>query len=131
MNNEETKTMLNEAIERQFSKLEEDSFDTEKRSKAVNDLDKLYRLKIDEMRTESEITEKVERRVTDELIRKQEIKERIKNRFIELGIGLSGIILPLIFYGKWMKEGLKFEETGTFTSMTFRGLFNNFKPTKK
>lgn len=28
-------------------------------------------------------------------------------------------------------KGFKFEETGTYTSTTFRGLFNRFRPTKK
>ena len=40
-------------------------------------------------------------------------------------------IPPLMFYGIWMKKGFKFEETGTYTSTTFRGLFNRFRPTRK
>ena len=36
-----------------------------------------------------------------------------------------------MFYAAWMKRGFKFEENGTYTSTTFRGLFNRFKPTKK
>ena len=42
-------------------------------------------------------------------------------------VEVMGIVLPLLFYAKWMKEGFKFEETGTFTSATFRGLFQKFK----
>jgi hypothetical protein len=47
-----------------------------------------------------------------------------------LGIEIIGIGLPLIFYASWMRRGFKFEETGTYTSTTFKGLFNRFKPTK-
>lgn len=50
---------------------------------------------------------------------------------IRCGIEIAGIVLPLIFYGVWMKKGFQFEENGTFTSTTFRGLFNRFRPTKK
>jgi len=41
------------------------------------------------------------------------------------------LILPMTFYAVWMKRGFDFERTGTYTSTTFRGLFNNFKPVKK
>ena len=34
----------------------------------------------------------------------------------------------ITFYAIWMKQGFKFEETGTYTSQTFRGLFSKFKP---
>ena len=52
------------------------------------------------------------------------------DRYIRLGVDVAQLILPLMFYGTWMKKGLRFEETGTFTSTTFRGLFNRFRPTK-
>ena len=42
-----------------------------------------------------------------------------------------GIVLPLSFYAVWMKRGLQFEETGSFTSKTFQGLTKFFKPTVK
>jgi hypothetical protein len=41
------------------------------------------------------------------------------------------LVLPLMFYGVWMRRGFKFEQDGTFTSQTFRGLFSRFRPTKK
>jgi hypothetical protein len=52
-------------------------------------------------------------------------------KYAKLGIEIAGVVLPLIFYSHWMKNGLKFEETGTFTSQTFKGLINRFKPTQK
>lgn len=56
-------------------------------------------------------------------------KDRIIN-LIRIGVDITGVILPLIFYGGWMNRGFKFEETGTFTSATFRNLFQRFRPTK-
>ena len=52
-------------------------------------------------------------------------------RYIKLGAEIAGIVLPLMFYGRWMKKGFEFEQTGKFSSDTFRGLFMKFRPTGK
>ena len=57
-------------------------------------------------------------------------KQQKIDAIIDTTIRVSGIILPLMFYGIWMKRGFKFEEEGTYTSQTFRGLFTRFRPTK-
>lgn len=46
------------------------------------------------------------------------------------GIEVVGVIAPLVFYGIWMNRGLQFEEEGSFTSQTFKGLIGKFKPNK-
>ena len=51
--------------------------------------------------------------------------------YIKLGAEIAGIVLPLMFYGRWMKKGFEFEQTGRFSSDTFRGLFMKFKSVKK
>lgn len=60
----------------------------------------------------------------------RQLNEQVRDRYFRIGIEAAGIVLPLAFYAIWMKKGFKFEETGTFTSTTFRGLFNRFRPTK-
>ena len=50
-----------------------------------------------------------------------------KVKLIDLGVQAAGIILPIMFYGSWMKKGLEFEKSGTFTSNTFKGLISKFK----
>ncbi|MCD8372126.1 MAG: hypothetical protein LUD27_02360 [Clostridia bacterium] len=54
-----------------------------------------------------------------------------KDTIIKWCIGIAEIVLPLTFYAIWLRRGFKFEETGTYTSSTFRNLFNNFKPVKR
>lgn len=49
---------------------------------------------------------------------------------VRLCVDAAGIVLPLIFYANWMRKGLKFEETGTFTSTTFKNLIGKFRPEK-
>ena len=67
----------------------------------------------------------------DEEMKRNQLSEQIKDRYFRLGIAAAELMIPLMFYGIWMKRGFKFEETGTYTSTTFRGLFNRFRPTKK
>ena len=50
-----------------------------------------------------------------------------KVKLIDLGVQAAGIILPIMFYGSWMKKGFEFEKTGTFTSNTFKSLISKFK----
>ena len=50
-----------------------------------------------------------------------------KVKLIDLGIQAAGIILPIIFYGSWVKKGLEFEKEGTFTSTTFKSLISKLK----
>lgn len=112
---------------------------------AVENVTKLYRLGLEDAKTDTDYDEKVRRREMDEQheqneldkqtreeqFKKDQLAEQIKDRYFRLGIGVAEIVLPLIFYATWMKKGFKFEETGTYTSTTFRGLFNRFRPTKK
>ena len=156
MKKEQLKDLLSEEIKTQIQDLSKLNPGSAEKSKAVDDLATLYKLTIDETKMELDFDEKQARRKMDkenrlkddaikeqqlkdensvrerdELIRKEQLAEQVKDRYIRLGIAAAEIILPLIFYSKWMKKGFKFEETGTFTSTTFRGLFNRFKPTKK
>lgn len=66
----------------------------------------------------------------DNDIKKDQLAEQIKDRYFRVGIAVAELVLPLIFYAFWMKKGFNFEETGTYTSTTFRGLFSRFRPTK-
>lgn len=52
------------------------------------------------------------------------------DRIIKLVIDGVTIIVPVIFYNVWMNRGFIFEETGTFTSNTFKNMWSRFKPNK-
>ena len=111
---------------------------SKEKSTAIDDLTKLYKLRIEESKSEWEADEKYNRRVMedeantrDDELKQTQIAEQVKDRYFRLGIAAAELMIPLMFYGIWMKKGFKFEETGTYTSTTFRGLFNRFRPTKK
>lgn len=109
---DETKELLNEEIKYILEDLSNLPEDSEERTVMVDNLVKLYKLKIEENKNSEDNAAKK------------------KDQYLRYGIDAAGIILPLIFYGVWMGRGFKFEEKGTFTSQTFKGLINRFRPTK-
>ena len=111
--NDQIKELLEAEVQASIYDLGTLPVGSKERTAAVEDLVKIYNLMIDD---EAELKEK---------------QEQAKDRYFKLGIEAGSIILPMIFYAVWMRKGFKFEETGTFTSTTFRGLFSRFKPTKK
>ena len=146
---EEIRKLLEEEIKREIRDLSTLEPGSKEKSTAIEDLAKLYRLRIEETRNEwdfnekyesrdsdmqfkkNQLEEQVKARDSDMQFKKNQLEEQVKDRYFRFGVEVASIILPLIFYAAWMKRGFKFEETGTFTSTTFRGLFNRFRPTKK
>lgn len=135
--NEEIKKMLDEEIKEEFHNLSSLQAGSKEKTTAIENLETLYRLKIDETKIEIDLDEKRNRRGMDDesaerdiRLKQVQLEEQVKDRYFRIGMEAAGIILPLVFYAVWMRRGLKFEETGTYTSTTFRGLFNRFKPTK-
>lgn len=133
-----TEKMLEEVIKEELSFLSDYEVDSEERTNRIDDLVKLYKLKIEETKCEREFYEREEKRIidmeqyeSDLNVKKSQLAEQIKDRQIKMCLTTAELILPLIFYAVWMEMGFKFEETGTFTSTTFRGLFNRFRTTKK
>lgn len=130
--------LLNEEIGKEIQALSSLNSGSKEKSTAIDDLTKLYKLRIEESKNEWEYDEKYNRRVMedeagtrDEEMKRNQLSEQIKDRYFRLGIAAAELMIPLMFYGIWMKKGFKFEETGTYTSTTFRGLFNRFRPTRK
>ena len=128
---EEIRKLLGEEIKAEIRDLSTLEPGSKEKSTAIEDLAKLYKLRIEETKNEWDFNEKYESRDSDIQFKKDQLEEQVKDRYFRFGVEAAGIILPLIFYAIWMKRGFKFEETGTYTSTTFRGLFNRFKPTKK
>lgn len=150
------KELLRNEIVSDFESLKSLTVGSKERASAVEDLVKLYRLTIEEskndrdfklkkaehkeltIRQEREYNLKVRQFELDEMVKTKGSESEDKNsreqtidRYVKWGIAIAEIILPLTFYACWMRRGFKFEETGTYTSTTFRGLFSHFRPTKR
>lgn len=136
--NENINELLDEEIAAEIRSISEMKDGSTEKSKAISDLATLYKLRIEENRNLWEADEKYDRRkmeeeagLRDEDIKRTQISEQIKDRYFKVGIAAAELMIPLAFYGIWMNKGFKFEETGAYTSTTFKGLFNRFRPTKK
>lgn len=132
------KELLSEEIAAEIENLSGFADGSKEKSTAIEDLTKLYKLRIEENRNDWDADEKYNRRVMekeasarDEELKCIQLSEQVKDRYFKVGIAAAELMIPLVFYGIWMKKGFKFEQTGTYTSTTFRGLFNRFKPTGK
>lgn len=127
----EIRALLEDEIRTEILTLSTLESGSKEKTSAIDDLVKLYKLKIEETRNEWDCCEKYEARECDKQLKEDQMNEQIKDRYFRLGVEAVSIILPLLFYAVWMRRGFKFEETGTYTSTTFRGLFSRFKPTRK
>ena len=143
---EEIKVLLDKTIKSDILEIGKMDIGSEERKCAIEDLVKIYKLRIDETKNDKDICEKREARImeiderrearfmerdTNSRDKQEDLRELVKDRYFRVGIAVAEIGLPLVFYAVWMKRGFEFEESGAYTSTTFRGLFNRFKPTKK
>lgn len=135
---EEIKNLLDEEIKSQINTISDMDVNDENYSKAVDSLVKLHKLRIEEMKSITDSEDQAYKRETDEEtcklneeIRQEQLSEQKKDRYIRIGLDVAGLLVPIMFYSTWMRRGFKFEESGTFTSTTFRGLFGHFKPTRR
>jgi len=166
----EIQKLLDGVIEQEIKNMKTLTSGSEEKSSAIRDLATLHKLRIEEIKTQTEADEKVARRKMDSEQRKAELglkekqakqceadytlkvreldgkdadrireeafqrrqaMDQVIDRCMRTGVAVGELVLPLMFYGIWMNRGFKFEETGSFTSTTFKNLLNRFKPTKK
>lgn len=138
MEEQNIEELLSEEIAAQIQALSEMDSGSKEKSMAIDDLTKLYKLRIEENKSVWDADEKYNRRVMDDEsntkdydFKERQIAEQVTDRHFRIGIAAAELLIPLICYGIWMNKGFKFEETGTFTSLTFKDLINRFRPTKK
>ena len=128
---EENRSLLEEEIKAEIKRLGSLESGSHEHTTAVDSLTKLYKLKLEEDKNTYERLDKIENREIDQESKAAQMAESVKDRYFRFGMAAAELVLPLMFYGIWMRRGFKFEQDGTFTSQTFRGLFSRFRPTKK
>ena len=112
--------LLDEEIRSRFDRLHKSispASDNDGRDIQIKELEALYRLRIDEKRVNAE-------NAANEAAHKAEATDR---RF-KLGVDIAAILIPVLSYSVWLTKGFEFEKSGSFTSMTFKNLFNKLRP---
>ncbi len=128
--NKENDKLLEKRIKEELEALPTFQTGSKEKSQAIDDLVQLYKLDVEQSKLALESGLHHSTKEKELKCEHNKLKEQRKDRYVKLGIDVTSIIVPIIFYGLWMKKGLQFEEKGTYTSTTFKGLFNRFKPTK-
>ena len=148
-------SLLDGVIETEIRNLGSLASGSDEKKSAISSLATLHKLRIKEIKATTEADEKRERRAMDserfktELTHKErelddkdadrtreeefqtrQSRDQMIDRCVRTGVAVGELVLPLVFYGIWMNRGFKFEETGAFTSTTFKNLLNRFRPTK-
>ena len=129
--NDEIRAKLDEEIMDQLSVLSDMDVGSDKRKTAVDDLVKLYRLRIEETKNDRDFIEGVNAREREEQFKKEQIVDQVKERKFRFGMAAAELLIPLIFYASMFYSGLDLEKEGTCTSNMLRNLISRFKPTKK
>lgn len=106
--------MLERQIETEIQGLSTMEPDSEEKAKAVDNLTKLHKLKIDEAKIELERKNK---------------EDENKHRYIKLIVEVGLVGAGLAFNHHWRKAGFIFEEEGSIRSSTLRDIIK-FDPLK-
>lgn len=119
--------MMEDVIKEEIENLSSLDAGTKEKSAAVEDLKKLYELKIEEAKVEQAKCEKREELDT----RWAQIDAQAKDRWINIGVQIGLTIASLVAYDVWYRRGLKFEETGSITAPMTRNLLSRMLPGRK
>ena len=116
--------LLDERIEKDIQNL--DMLDGSQKSDAIDDLTKLYKLRIED--TKINVDQAVSAKEL-ELKQKQANSQKV-DRWINVGLQVGLSLASLIAYDIWFRRGLKFEETGSIGSPMTRNLLSRLIPKK-
>lgn len=116
---DQTNEMLTRQLNEEIRKLSTMEDGSEEKTATINGINQMYRLKIEEARMNEEVK-----------AQKAEAERQEKFKVVDTAlegarivVSVSGLALSAIF----MVKGFKFEQTGTYTSQTFKNLFGKFR----
>jgi hypothetical protein len=129
MNEFDVREMLEEEIAKRIEAISLLPDGSEEQAIAIDNLAKLYKLKIEDDKVHLDYTERYDARMQDAELKKSQMDDKT-DRYIKIGADIVIPVATLMFYGIWMNKGFKFEESGSISSTTFRNLIGRFRPTK-
>ncbi len=122
----DVKTLLNEEIQMELENLKDLEMGTDEHKVSVDLITKLLDREIELKKLDNEAFKRVE----DNEFKKLQAKDENKDRLIRNGLTAAGIVIPTIVTIWGTLKTLKFEETGTVTTMMGRGFVNKLLPKK-
>lgn len=128
MNNIET--LLHEEIENEFEILGDMTVGSDEYETAVNGLTKLYdrAIELEKLKTETEL--KQDQQNVDTELRAEQLKDERRDRVVKNVLTGAGIGIPAAITIWGTIKSIKFEETGTITTIMGRGFIQKLLPKK-
>jgi len=123
-------TLLEVEIQDQFEHLRKTEFGSEQYKIGVDGLTKLIDRSIEIDRLSHEFKKERENQKLDTEFKEKQMAEDKKSERIRNGIAIGGVVLPLLVTIWGTRASLKFEETGTVTTIMGRGFINKLLPKK-
>lgn len=117
---DKSKELLTRQLEVEIEKLATMEDGSEEKQKTIDGISQMYRLKLEEDKRELELASKD---VEFEIQEKHKLIDTVLDGVKVAVSVVGGVVVPIIF----MRKGFKFEETGTYTSQTFKNLFGKFR----
>lgn len=143
--------LIDERITREFQIL--NGLEEVDENKTVNRIETLHKLRMQELEYEAELAKEAERRAIESEqhnqdgllkekqidleaedrnrkmdIEQEQIKLEKKGKMIDTCVHVGIAVASIVAYNHWFKGGLRFEETGSYTSPMVKGLFNRMLP---
>lgn len=122
--------LLYDAIETDFEKLADKNLSSEERRATVDELTRLMDRAIEMEKVTNDCKDKTEVRENDQAVKLQQLKDERKDRLVKNIMSAAGIVLPLFVTIWGTKVSLKFEETGSVTTIMGRGFVQKLLPRK-
>ena len=123
----EISKMVNEEYARTLQAVSAAQTGSEEAKWQLQKLSELHRQRMSELKASEEALYQ-----SKELsIREEQTKDGKKDRIIKVALEGAAILVPVAVSSYWMAKGMKFEETGTFTSRTGRWVSEHLKLFKK
>lgn len=122
----DVKTLLNEEIQMELENLKDLEMGSEEHKVSVDLITKLLDREIELNKLENEKIKRIE----DVEFKKSQAKDENMDRLIRNSLTAAGIVIPTVVTIWGTLKTLKFEETGTVTTMMGRGFVNKLLPKK-
>lgn len=109
----EIKEKLEDAIKTSLEDVSQYSVGSNERKQAIEQIDTLYKLKMEEDKLEAEIEKAKEQKILN---------------WVNVGVQAGSTLVMVVAYNCWLNKGYRFEENGTIRSPHLRNLVSRILP---
>lgn len=126
-----TETLLRDEIQKEIEELSRMELGTEEYKTTVDGITKMTDRVIEMTKIDLEYQDRLDARESEEKLKREEMRDQKRGHFVNDGITILGIVLPVTVTIWGTIKSFKFEETGTITTIMGRGFIQNMLPKKK